>query len=169
LAEVIQYDFPGDGPGATQRPVASVAVLNLSPEPGDPEGNLHLAARTIVEAKGECPSLRWVVLPELFTCGYSDLESVPRYAEDAERGESVRFLRALARELGIFIAYGFPERAPGSADIFDSANLVGPERVLATYRKRNLVRTTPEHYVFGAGTWLPVVMAGGVRVSLVGC
>ena len=101
-----------------------------------------------------------MVLPELFTCRYSDLESIHRYAEDAERGESARFWRALARELGIFIAYGFPERAPGSAGVFDSANLVGPERVLATYRKRNLVRTTPEHYVFRRGTRLPVVRAG---------
>src|SRR5215210_3228480 len=40
---------------------------------------------------------------------------------------------------------------------------------VATYRKRNLVRTKPEHYVFEAGTWLLVVKAGGVRVSLVVC
>ncbi|MDQ4128281.1 MAG: carbon-nitrogen hydrolase family protein [Actinomycetota bacterium] len=78
-------------------------------------------------------------------------------------------MRALAGELDIFVAYGFPERASGSAVVFDSANLVGSEGVLATYRKRNLVRTTPEHYVFGAGRWLPVVEAGGVRVSLVIC
>lgn len=109
LAEVIRYDFPGGG--AAQRPVASAAVLNLGPEAGDPEGNLLLAGRAIAGAKRECPSLRWVVPPELFTCGYSALESVHRSAEDAERGGSARFLRALARELGVFIAYGFPERA----------------------------------------------------------
>ncbi len=71
-----------------------------------------------------------MVLPELFTCGYSDLESAYRYAEDAERGQSVRFLHTLAGELAIFIAYGFPERAPDSVHcfgVFDSANLVGPE------------------------------------------
>jgi predicted amidohydrolase len=172
LAEVIRYNFPGDWHGPSHRPVApvaSVAALNLSPEPGNPGGNLLLAERATTQAKRECPSLRWVVLPELFTCGYSDLESVHRYAEDAERGESARFMRALAGDLGVFLAYGFPERAPGSAVVFDSANLVGPEGVVATYRKRNLVRTTPEHYVFGAGTWLPVVEAGGVRVSLVVC
>lgn len=169
MAEVIQGVFPSEGPGEAPLHHASVAALNLSPEPGDPEGNLLLAGRAIAEARRECPSLRWVVLPELFTCGYSALESVHRYAEYAERGESARFFRALARELGVFIAYGFPERAPGSAVVFDSANLVGPEGVLATYRKRNLVRTTPEHYVFGAGTWLPVVEVGGVRVSLVIC
>ncbi len=130
LAEVIRYDLPGDGHAAAQHPVASVAALNLSPEPGDPGGNHLLAERAITQAKRECPSLRWVVLPELFTCGYSDLESAYRYAEDAERGQSVRFLHTLAGELAIFIAYGFPERAPDSVHcfgVFDSANLVGPE------------------------------------------
>lgn len=55
------------------------------------------------------------------------------------------------------------------AGVYDSANLVGPEGVLATYRKRNLVGTTPERYVFEAGAALPVVEAGGMRVALVIC
>ncbi len=147
MAEVIQGVFPGDGPGDAPLHRASVAALNLSPEPGDTEGNLLLAERAVAEAVRENPSLRWVVLPELFTCGYSALESVHLHAEDAERGESARFFRALARELGVYISYGFPEALAGSvvgSGVFDSANLVGPEGVLATYRKRNLVRTTGE-------------------------
>lgn len=50
------------------------------------------------------PSLRYVVLPELFTCAFSALESVYPYAEDAEGGESARFFTGLARELGIYVA-----------------------------------------------------------------
>jgi 5-aminopentanamidase len=159
--------FPG---GEESGSTSAVAALNLSPEPGDTEGNLLLAERAIVAAWRSEPSLRWVVLPELFTCGYSALESVHRYAEDAERGPSARFFAGLARELGIYVAYGFPEAIAGTpSGIFDSANLVGPEGVLTTYRKRNLVRTTPEHYVFTAGTDLSVVEAGGLRVSLAVC
>ena len=98
-----------------------------------------------------------MVLPELFTCGYSDLGSVYRNAEDAESGASVRFFARLARKLGIFVAYGFPERGP-VAGVFDSANLVGPDTAVATYRKRNLVETTLEYRVFAAGAEdLPVV------------
>jgi predicted amidohydrolase len=171
MAEVIQGVFPGseglDGvlPGAS-----AVAALNLSPKPGDPESNLLLAEREIKAALAVEPSLRYVVLPELFTCAYSALESVYLYAEDAEGGESARFFTALARELGIYVAYGFPEGVAGSpAGVFDSASLVGPEGVVSTYRKRNLVGTTPEHFVFTAGTGSPIVDAGGLRVSLAVC
>ncbi len=170
MAEVIQGVFPT---GDATPDLASVAALNLSPEPGDTEGNLLLAGRALTEAARENPSLRWVVLPELFTCSYSALCSVHRYAEDAERGESARFFRVLARELGLYIAYGFPE-APAAGPVsgravFDSANLVGPEGVLATYRKRNLVKTTGEDLAFAPGESLPVVEAGGLRVALMIC
>ncbi len=171
MAEVIQGVFPGgEGPDGTLPGVSAVAALNLSPEPGDPEGNLLLAEREIAAALAAEPSLRYVVLPELFTCGYSALESVYLYAEDAEFGESARFFTGLAREFGIYVAYGFPEGVAGSpAGVLDSANLVGPEGVVATYRKRNLVGTTPEHFVFTAGTESRVVEAGGLCVSLAVC
>lgn len=166
MAEVIRADFAG----AASTPTPAVATLNLGPNPGDVEHNLSLAERSIREAKGREPALRWVVLPELFTCGYSGLEGVHRFAEDAERGESARFFVSLSRELGVSIAYGFPERVPGSTvGVFDSANLVGPGGVLATYRKRNLVETTPEYRVFTPGAELPVVEAGGFRVALAVC
>ena len=64
-------------PGAS-----AVAALNLSPKPGDPEGNLLLAEKEVAAALDLEPSLRYVVLPELFTCAYSSLESVYLYAED---------------------------------------------------------------------------------------
>jgi predicted amidohydrolase len=171
MAEVIKGIFPGsEGLDGALPGVSSVAALNLSPEPGDPEGNLLLAEREIRAALAIEPSLRYVVLPELFTCAYAALETVYLYAEDAESGESARFFTALARELGIYIAYGFPEGIAGSpAGVFDSANLVGPEGVISTYRKRNLVGTTPELFVFTAGTESRIVDAGGLRVALAVC
>ena len=171
MAEVIQGVFPGgEGPDGALPGVSAVAALNLSPRPGDLERNLLLAEREIAAALALEPSLRFVVLPELFTCSYSALESVYLYAEDAEYGESARFFTGLARELGIYIAYGFPEGVAGSpVGVFDSANLVGPEGVVATYRKRNLVGTTPEHFVFTPGTEPQIVEAGGMRVSLAIC
>lgn len=179
MARIIRGDFPNGerGVGRSVRrggelglEPSAVACLNLTPRPGDVSGNLLMAGREVRAALRREPSLRWVVLPELVTCGYSDLESVHRFAEDADTGESARFFAGLARELGIYIAYGFPEVVAGTAaGVYDSANLVGPEGVLATYRKRNLVGTTPEHYVFRAGMDLPVVEAGGMLVALVIC
>jgi len=124
-----------------------VAALHLQPEPGNVPGNLRLAERAVSAAKSAHPALRWVVLPELFTCGYAGLRAVHRYAEDAESGPSVRFFVSLARRLGLYVAYGFPERRR-SGGVSDSANLVGPRGLLLTYRKRRLVWTTDEPGVF---------------------
>lgn len=150
---------------------SSVAALNLSPRPGDVEGNLRLAERAVCEAKRYEPDLKWVVLPELFTSGYTALASVHRHAEDAA-GYSARRFIALARELGVYIAYGFPERSPGGEGpfgVYDSANLVGPEGVLLTYRKIHLVQESAERKVFVPGVDLPLVEAGGARVAIVIC
>lgn len=168
LSRATHLSIPQDATGArNENPL--VAALNLGAAPGDVDGNLHLAEQTIIEVKRENPSLTWVVLPELFTSAYSSLATIHRHAEDAESGTSARRFGALARDLGIYVVYGFPERAFGSPYIFDSANLVGPDGVLATYRKRNLVRTTGEDLVFTPGTTLPIVEVNGVRVALMIC
>jgi 5-aminopentanamidase len=177
MAQVIHGEFGSGEVDTPDVPVSalrtySVAALNLGPEPGDLEGNLLLAERAIIEAKRGHPDLGWVVLPELFTSGYSDLASAHCYAEDAERGSSVHFFASLARDLRLYIAYGFPERHPGTAGasgVSDSANLVGPDGLMLTYRKRHLVRTTSEHHVFVPGIELPVAETGDARVALVIC
>jgi predicted amidohydrolase len=181
LAQVLRGDFgphdavdlPGVGPeGRQTQDTAGVAALNLSPRAGDLEGNLLLAQKTVTEAKKAYPDLRWVVLPELFVSGYTSLGTAHRYAEDAEKGPSAQRFAALARSLDIYIAYGFAERHPGtfgSTGISDSANLVGPDGLLFSYRKRHLVRDTGEHRVFVPGKDLPVVEAGGTRVALAIC
>lgn len=151
---------------------SSVAALNLSPVPGDIAGNLDLAEKALVEAKQSHPDLRWVVLPELFASGYTSLTTAHIYAEDAEEGPGAQRFLALARSLDLFIAYGFAERIPetsGPSGVADSANLVGPEGVMLTYRKRHLVRETGEDLVFVPGVESPTVEAGGLRVSLVIC
>lgn len=173
MAQVIHGEF-GSGEVETTEVLQtySVAALNLSPEPGDVAGNLLLADKAIYDAKRAHPDLGWVVLPELFTSGYSGLRSAHHYAEDAERGSSVRFFTSLARDLDIHIAYGFPERLPGTAGasgVSDSANLVGPDGLVLTYRKRHLVRTTAENDIFVPGIEVPVVEAGGMKVALIIC
>ena len=145
-----------------------VGVLHLSPVPGDVGGNLSLAERAVEALKREHPALGWVVLPELFTTGYAGLPGIGRHAEDAERGASARFFVSLARRLGLYLAYGFPERRR-SGGVSDSANLVGPRGVLLTYRKRQLVWTLGEPGVFVPGDETPVVRAGGARVALAIC
>ncbi|MGI8650380.1 MAG: carbon-nitrogen hydrolase family protein [Rubrobacter sp.] len=147
-----------------------VCALSLSPLPGEVETNLRLAEDAIREAKLISPDLEWVVLPELFTCGYTDLAGAHEYAEDAGSGMSVWRFSSLAHELGVHIAYGFPERLPDGS-VANSANLVGPDAPgpLLTYRKINLVETTSEHLTFTPGFDVPVVESGGLRVAIVVC
>jgi predicted amidohydrolase len=159
---------PGGTPGTFGNEHPLVAALHLRPEPGNVPGNLRLAERAVSAAKSAHPTLRWVVLPELFTCGYAGLRAVHRHAEDAKGGTSARFFASLAGRLGLYVAYGFPERRP-SGGVSDSANLVGPRGLLLTYRKRRLVWTTDEPGVFVAGCEVPVVRAGGALVALVIC
>jgi 5-aminopentanamidase len=149
------------------RSTRSVGTLNLGPTPADVAGNLLMAERGIRTAKTLHPELRWLVLPELFTCGYSDLASVHRYAEDAHEGPSARFFASLAAELCLYVVYGFPERVPGG--VCDSANLVGPEGVLLTYAKKHLVRETGEDLCFVPGDGPLVTEADGLRVTLAVC
>ena len=152
---------------AEETPVSFAAALNLGPVPGDLRGNLRMAEREIRAAKSAHPSLRWIVLPELVTSAYADLASVHRHAEDAKGGASARFFAGLARELDLYVAYGFPERRlDGTAD---SVNLVGPEGVLATYAKKHLVWETGEHHVFVAGDGPVIAEAGGLSVALAIC
>lgn len=145
-----------------------VAALHLQPEPGNLAGNLRLAERAVTGAKRAHPALRWVVLPELFTTGYAGLRGIQHHAEDAKHGTSARFFASLARRLGLYIAYGFPEKRR-SGGVSDSANLIGPQGLLITYRKRQLVWTTDEPDVFVPGDEVPVVRAGGAHVALVIC
>ena len=145
-----------------------MAALHLRPEPGNVAGNLLLAERTITAARCAHPALRWVVLPELFTTGYAGLRTIHHHAEDAERGMSAGFFASLARRLGLYVAYGFPERRRSGA-VSDSANLIGPQGLLLTYRKRQLVWTTGEPGVFAPGREIPVVRADGARIALAIC
>lgn len=145
-----------------------VGALNLSPTPGDVAGNLLMAEREIRAAKTLYPDLQWLVLPELFTCGYSNLASVHRYAESAqEDGPSARFFASLAGELDLYVVYGFPERVLGG--VRDSVNLAGPEGVLLTYAKKHLVRANGEHHHFVPGDGPMAVDADGLRVALAVC
>jgi predicted amidohydrolase len=168
LIEGLATRAPGGPPGIFGNEHPLVAALHLQPEPGNVPGNLRLAEHAITAARRAHPALRWIVLPELFTTGYAGLRTIHEHAEDAEGGTSARFFASLASRLGLYVAYGFPERRR-SGGVSDSANLIGPQGLLLTYRKRRLVWTTDEPGVFVPGHEVPVVRAGGALVALVIC
>ena len=88
MAEVIQGVFPGgEGPDGALPGVSAVAALNLSPRPGDPEGNLLLAGREIAAALALEPSLRYVVLPELFTSAQAERQGRDKRGQKFDTAE----------------------------------------------------------------------------------
>jgi predicted amidohydrolase len=88
------------------------------------------------------------VLPELCTISY-DFATRHQVAERAEPmdGPSVAAWHHVARETGMHIVAGFPER--DGAKIFNSAALIAPSGVLGLYRKAHLFSV--ERDVFDPG------------------
>jgi predicted amidohydrolase len=109
-----------------------------------------------------------VVTAEMITTGYAiGAAAVAERAENAD-GPLARELGALAREHGVALAYGYPERAGGA--VYNSVQLLsGQGERLANYRKTHLFGDL-DHSQFSPGTEL-VVQAelDGLRVGLLIC
>jgi len=78
------------------------------------------------------------LLPELFPSGYTfqTTAEVAQVAESAAAGPTFDALSRIARRRNAAIVYGFAERR-GDA-FYNSANVIAPEGLIATYRKIHL-------------------------------
>ena len=114
------------------------ATVQFKPEWGNPAAN----RKQIAEIVAQCASqnVQLVVLPEMCVSGYvfSGRDEILPYCEENE-GESFVFFSNLAKQMEMFLVYGFAER-DGEA-LYNSQNLIAPtgER-LATYRKTHLYK-----------------------------
>jgi predicted amidohydrolase len=140
-------------------------VLQIRPEFGDPSGNVERAADAI---RGSGADL--VVLPELVTTGYvfEGREEALGLAEPVPDGPSTTAFLDLAREEGVHVCFGLPER--DGDRLYNTAVLVGPEGLVLRYRKAHLF--WDEFDVFDPGNLgFPVAdLAGGAaRVGIMIC
>ncbi|HUX67949.1 MAG TPA: nitrilase-related carbon-nitrogen hydrolase [Terriglobales bacterium] len=89
------------------------------------------------------------LLPELYASGYTFArqEEVEAVAEEAGAGPSYDAMAGFARRRGAHVVYGFAERGGGRC--YNSANVVGPEGLVGTYRKIHLFAR--EKLFFAAG------------------
>ena len=113
-----------------------ITCAQLAPAVGDAEGNRRLSREAVQEAIGAGASI--VLLPELVTSGYvfesaeearelaqrTDGPALSDWAEEAARGKAV-------------VVGGFAELGEGGA-VYNSAAVVGPDGLLAVYRKTHL-------------------------------
>ena len=113
-----------------------VSCRQLAPEVGDVDGNRERAREAVRAAVDE--GARRVVLPELCTSGYvfASPEEARATAQAAHGGALEEWAQEAARG-GAIVVGGFCELGAGDV-LHNSAAMVGPEGVLAVYRKTHL-------------------------------
>lgn len=143
-----------------------IAICQTAGRPGGLEPNLDLLAETAMRATRQ--AVRLLILPEMFLTGYHiGADAVHRLAEAAD-GPSAQRIAAIARDTGIAILYGYPERE-GNA-VYNAAQLIdahGEPRL--NYRKTHLFGEV-DRRCFTAGTCRStLVELDGLRLGVLIC
>ncbi len=109
-----------------------------------------------------------IVLPELCNSGYNFVDFRMAYESSEEIGNSafIDFLRACARDHGLYIASGFNERDNGR--LYNAAVLVGPQGCIGKYRKLHLFMNEKDYFEPG-NVGVPLFDLGSVKVALLVC
>lgn len=144
----------------------TVACVNWVGVWGNKAANLEKIKAKIVEAAAAGANI--IAFPELALSGYECTEEARReqkpcsmHLEAAEPipGPSTEELAKLTKEHGVYVILGMPERdAKKPAVRYISAAVIGPEGILGSYRKVNLVHwpVNTESICFKPGNELPV-------------
>jgi len=102
----------------------------------------------------------------MFLTGYNIGDAVFELAEPAD-GPSAAAVAKIARDLGVAVLYGYPERAGDR--VFNSAILIHPARgAIANYRKTHLYGTE-EKRLFTPGGDLVTADLDGLKVGILIC
>lgn len=144
----------------------TLAAVNWKGEWGNKSANLEKMQAKVREAAQH--GVNMVCFPELALTGYECGEEARQtqkpcamHTEAAETipGPATEGMAKLAKELGIYVIFGMPEKdAKDSKTQYISAAVVGPEGILGRYRKLHLA-TPPvwtEYYCFKPGSELPL-------------
>ncbi|MBI2256221.1 MAG: carbon-nitrogen hydrolase family protein [Proteobacteria bacterium] len=141
-----------------------LALLQPYSHPGDSERQFATLAARARDLAGHADLL---VVPELFMTGYRlSAEKLQSLAEPID-GPFARQAEALARETGLAILYGFPER--DGAAVYNSVQaFAGDGRRLVHYRKLHLP-SDDERAAFATGDVLVTFSFGGFTVAPLIC
>lgn len=144
-----------------------VAVSQGSTTPADIAGNLERMAEIAREAAAA--GARLLILPEMFLTGYNiGPDAVRRLAEPVD-GPSAERAAAIARDAGIALLYGYPERGP-DGQVFNAAVLIDRDgRTLANHRKTHLFGDI-DRSAFDRGEGPPTIAGlDGLRLGILIC
>lgn len=142
----------------------TLALAQYGVEADDPSGARQRSQEMITAALDDGADV--VILPELAVPGYTD--DAHHLAAGAEPldGPTVQEWTALAKASGSVVVGGICER--GTEGLFNSAVTVGPEGVLALYRKLHLFAGEKQIFLPG-DQGLPVVDTPHGRIGMCVC
>ncbi|MFO7708309.1 MAG: carbon-nitrogen hydrolase family protein [Desulfobacterales bacterium] len=125
---------------------------------------LEVMRRYALEAAAQGAGM--VIFPEMFLTGYNIGDAVFDLAEPLD-GPSAEAVRQIARDTGVSLLYGYPERAGDR--VFNSARLIHPAGgATANYRKTHLYGRE-ERRLFQRGDSLIVAETNGLKVGILIC
>jgi omega-amidase len=136
-----------------------VSLVQMDTVWHDPATNRHRIAAAVAGLETDL-----IVLPETFTTGFSN-EAI-RTAEDMT-GETVRWLRALARSTGAAVTGSVQVRE--ASGVYNRLLFGTPSGELHHYDKRHLFRMAGEHERYAAGSVRLVVEWLGWRICPLVC
>ncbi len=141
-----------------------IAVYQGEGVAGAVSSALEVMRRYASEAAAQGAGL--AIFPEMFLTGYNIGDALFDLAEPAD-GPSADAVRQLARESGVSLLYGYPERS--GDQVFNSARLIHPAGGgTANYRKTHLY-DSEERRLFQSGESLIVAETNGLKVGILIC
>lgn len=142
-----------------------VALYQCPPLPLDVAGNLQRLQHVLQEA-GDADLL---VLPEMFLTGYNIGAEAAGALAQAQDGPAAQAIAALARQTGVAVLYGYPERSPDGR-IFNAVQLIDANgQRLCNYRKTHLFGDL-DHSMFSPGEDdFPLVELNGWKLGFLIC
>ncbi|MBA1231078.1 carbon-nitrogen hydrolase family protein [Pseudomonas viridiflava] len=144
-----------------------VALYQCTPLPLDVSGNLTRLQQQAKVAAAQGAQV--LVCPEMFLTGYNIGAHACAELAQAQDGPAATRIAEMAREQGIAILYGYPERS-AEQQIYNAVQLIDSHgNRLSNYRKTHLFSDLDKS-MFAAGEALgPVVELNGWRVGMLIC
>ena len=145
-------------------------LLQYASRLGDVEYNIS-RLRSYAKANCRGDGADVLITPELYVPGYMSRDLLFHVAEPLN-GRIVGELASIAKDFGCTIITGMAERDPDTGVLYNTAVAVGPNGLLAHYRKRHLpsygVFDEARYFGIGKGD-VPVFTVNGSRLSMAIC
>jgi predicted amidohydrolase len=147
----------------------NVTCVQMEPQLFHVNENLDKMIYNIKKIMSDKPETNLIVFPELITTGYECGEEFQKLAETVPDGESIKRIGACAKEYGVNIVYGFPERDFVLTDIlFNSTVFIDSDGIVAgVYRKVHLFGS--EKNFFRPGCEYPIINTAIGKIGLMIC